>query len=424
MKKKLNIKENNSKISAMATSTIGKNIEQVALITPTKDSWDDSESSSDSDSDTTGYERKKSIDETETTQEDKTLTSSSSTGFTEVKYKKRKAKETDKPVKETDKPVKETDKPVKETVKAIVKATEEPVKPVEDFPSIDKAVTPLSKKEKRAVREKNTITVSATPIDLNTSTEAQLKRTAVFNKMKNKGNVATALVRSRVCRNVTTRTSEGDWGVCTREYCTFCHGEDEWTPPVCGFDKNCYHKFGNRLSNGSVGPACKFKHSGETISQYLVRAGISAPEMPKISTNYRKPEPHVKTSPVKPTPVKPTLGPPPTQRKFSSIPPPAVAKMSRWDQPKMESPAKPPAKPTRPSPTKRNSYRSSRKYYSSDSDSDSDSDSYASSRRRRGRSYKSSPAEQVIRVPTKELAEFVTLKALERGTSVRVIIDA
>lgn len=96
---------------------------------------------------------------------------------------------------------------------------------------------------------------------------------------------AKKLTRTKPCKNVT------DYGICTRQACTFAHSLEEWVPPPCGFGRKCYRQSGKKdFNTGLVLPntRCQFKHPDETTEEYFKRTDTSLPNLPQTSENTRK----------------------------------------------------------------------------------------------------------------------------------------
>ena len=78
------------------------------------------------------------------------------------------------------------------------------------------------------------------------------------------------------------KNEAGEWGVCSREKCTFAHSLSELQLSQCSFGDNCKRK------NGSN--SCQFKHPDETNDKYYSRTGIEKPDLPETSEMTRKPK--------------------------------------------------------------------------------------------------------------------------------------
>jgi hypothetical protein len=109
-----------------------------------------------------------------------------------------------------------------------------------------------------------------------------LMRTTSFNIMGNKDKIAQTLKCTKGCRNVTTLDSEGHFGVCYRQHCTFAHSMEELTPPPCSFGSNCRMKYGSR--------PCRFRHDDETVEEWITRSGVTRPNLPPTNKDSRKPQ--------------------------------------------------------------------------------------------------------------------------------------
>ena len=78
------------------------------------------------------------------------------------------------------------------------------------------------------------------------------------------------------------KNEAGEWGVCSREKCTFAHSLSELQLSQCSFGDNCKRK------NGSN--SCQFKHPDESNDKYYSRTGIEKPDLPETSEMTRKPK--------------------------------------------------------------------------------------------------------------------------------------
>lgn len=273
--------------------------------------------------------------------------------------------------------------------------------------------------------------------------------------MADKEKVAKSLTCTKACRNVTREKETGEFGMCWRKVCTFAHSEAELQPPKCSFDRTCRFKHGRNDRNTRKripDSQCKFRHSDETVAEYYKRSGVKCPDLPPTSEKTRK-IPGSKPSSEEKYIAVPHPRPTPTLSKSK--------RKSRWDEKPEESPAKEsPSEegmhlmvnqarhligkhPIRsPTASKRWSYdseddSSSSESSSSESSSSESSDSEEERRRRRERSRrrsrmptkskkspKKSPALQIIRLPTKELAAIAIKAAFDRGQyNVRVLVE-
>ena len=255
---------------------------------------------------------------------------------------------------------------------------------LEDFPTVGSVI--LTKEQERDIVSSNKISC-ARKVELEEPIVTD-PRTIAFNHMSNKDKVAKALSCTKACRNIQRDPETGKFGVCVRKYCTFAHSMDELQPARCIFDLACRFRNG-RIINWNTrtiapGSKCKFRHSDETVDQYYARSEMTRPDLPPTSEHTRK------------IPEQPK------------------------EQPKEQ--------------------KVSRRVYDFDMSSDSESSDSESSeseteeeRRRRlkkerkaRKSKKSSPKNdtQVIRVPTKELAEMALKMAFDRGQyNVQVLIE-
>ena len=264
---------------------------------------------------------------------------------------------------------------------------------LEDFPTPGSVI--LTKEQERDIVSSNKIScVRKVELEEPIVTDP---RTIAFNHMSNKDKVAKALSCTKACRNIQRDPETGKFGVCVRKYCTFAHSMDELQPARCSFDLACRFRNGRIIdwNTRTIAPGskCKFRHSDETVDQYYARSGMTRPDLPPTSEHTRKI---------------------PEQPKEQ----PKEQKVSRrvYDSDSEDS---------------ESSDSDSESSESSDSDSE-DSESEEERRRRlkkerkARKSKKSSPKNdtQVIRVPTKELAEMALKMAFDRGQyNVQVLIE-
>jgi hypothetical protein len=322
-----------------------------------------------------------------------------------------------------------------------------------DYPALG---TKLTKAQNKVISSQNQTIFSKT-------TEAEFldPRSASFAAMADKKKVAASLTCTKACRLVTgphTNPKDGEqakFGVCTRTTCSFAHSYAELQAPVCGFDGNCRFQHGKRDHKTRKilpGTQCRFRHSNEGIDDYYKRSKVQRPALPPTSEHTRKPLGATAAStPSKSTVAKPTL-------QYSAIPPPVHVNRSRrttsrWDKKIDEKPRESP-KPTESRPPKAGPVRSSQRQCidsssddsssddsssddsssddSSSDDSSSDDETEHRSRKRRCRPpvkhrrsrSKTSPAAQIIRVPTKELAAVAIKAAFDRGQyNVQVLVE-
>lgn len=214
------------------------------------------------------------------------------------------------------------------------------------------------------------------------NTKTPNARTAIFEKIQDKSAIAKSLECTKECKNVTTRSATGDFGVCTRRFCSFSHSKLEHRPRMCEFDQMC--KFSD---------TCKFCHSYETPTHWRERTGNNEPDLPETSEKSRIPFVTNEVTPVAIPVVSETV------------------KDLDLELDNMSIDIIPSLLPE----TEKNSNKIRRRK-NTHSNSPNHKRHKTSDRSR-------SPIRQTIHVPTEELARFVTTKALERGADVRVIVD-
>lgn len=288
---------------------------------------------------------------------------------------------------------------------------------IPDLPSLDDYPAlgaELTKNQAKIIAQANVAKQLAEPA---VSSDRLDARSASFAAMADKEKVAKSLKCTKACRNVTgpmTNPKEGEepkFGVCTREMCTFAHSMEELQLPICGFDGTCRYVHGKRdhkTKQKIPGTKCKYYHSFELIEEWITRTGVDRPNLPPTNEHSRKPS-KSKNNSAPSTPAK-------SQIKVQAPPkaPTKAPKKKRvWGPPVgLDNEAE-------KAPVQEKLSR--RKYESSDS-SDSESDYKHRSRRLHSRSSKSNS--QVIRVPTKELAEIAIQAAFDRGQyNIQVIVE-
>jgi hypothetical protein len=84
---------------------------------------------------------------------------------------------------------------------------------------------------------------------------------------------------TKPCSYVLNKTEQGEYGVCTREVCTFAHSLEEFVLPQCLFGANCWYKENT----------CAFKHPNESDMEYYERTGTEQPDLPCTSEKVRVP---------------------------------------------------------------------------------------------------------------------------------------
>lgn len=225
--------------------------------------------------------------------------------------------------------------------------------------------------------------------------------------MSDKEKVAKSLTCTKVCRNVVRNKETGEFGVCRRKVCTFAHSDEELQPPHCSFDHTCRFKYGRNDHKTRIripGSQCKFRHSNETIEEYYKRSGTKHPDLPPTSEKTREIPDN------DPKPSNTTMGyisPLPDQVTYPD-PVPYTPKSYHWDY----------KTPTECLPYSDDDSSSCR------SDLSGTYDHRRSGERSPRRHINKSPSPQIIRVPTKELAEIAIKASFDRGQyNVRIIVE-
>lgn len=253
------------------------------------------------------------------------------------------------------------------------------------------------------------------------------RRSMAFARMEDKELLAKSLVATKACNNVKP-CEKGGYTVCYREKCSFAHSLEELNDPMCGFDSSCRFRNGRPRRDGTLDPngKCICRHSDETRDAWLHRTGRKIPNLPETSENTRKPTSRKNTTETSPKKIesneqsKTGLVTPPTRIVVTE---PKTPRKSLWDE-----------KPKRFDMSE--SFSKYRDKSSSESSSDEECRSsrrsrhtrrYYRSRRSRSRSpikHKTKSESQVIRVPTKELAEMAIKAAFDRGVyNIQVLVE-
>ena len=357
-------------------------------------------------------------------------------GFTVVKSKKSSKKK--QPEKETpmnegmrllvNEARRQIDKAPIRTPTGIVRRIKEQPKEetsIEEFPELGTKLTKeqeldikYSQHDMMSAKERESKEKPSYPVD---------SRSQSFALMADKKSVATSLVRTKACRLVVLNPNENKFGVCTRAHCTFAHSEEERQAPMCGFDGNCRFINGKRdRKTGKIIPnsKCKFRHSNETVLEWLNRSGVVRPKLPPTSEHSRKPlnaekvEVNAKNITASHhNVIKPKVTTNYTDEVNTATLQDIGRSVERYD-------------------------KSKHSHYSFSDDSSSSDDSFSSDsddnyhRRRRTSSRKSkfsdkpppatqtSSVTQVIRVPTKELAAIAIKAAFDRGQyNIQVLVE-
>jgi hypothetical protein len=303
---------------------------------------------------------------------------------------------------------------------------------LDNFPALG---TTLNKAQEKELALKKSIDAKKVYEKVNNkpSELANYTRSRSFANMADKENVAKSLTCTKACRMVTQPyiahvnhnqdlTNEGKeseckdpvYGVCYRETCTFAHGMDQFKPPLCGFDGNCRftngkydHKNKKKIPNSK----CRFRHSFETVDEWVVRSNASIPTLPETSENTRKP---VYRSLAANTSAKVGVAIPPPAEKSVETNRLLRKKPSRFD----EKPAK--AVETKfvidvESDSSESGSSESGSSESSDSADDLGCKGSWSSKHPVKRSPEKDPVGPYIEVPTEELKKIILKDFLERG---------
>lgn len=297
--------------------------------------------------------------------------------------------------------------------------------PVENFPELVKSVP--SKKEQKIITDSN-IRNQFTDKEENTSSQ----------KVVNLELVAC----TKACHFV-TNGADGKYGVCFKEVCTFAHSFDELQGFPCQFGDECFFIHGkkDKATGKKISDSvCKYKHPFETVIDWMLRARITLPNLPKTSKDSRKPSVVTKSISLS---EKPEAKPETKIALQVQIKQPVISE-NRWVKSKtvvskpetspmsqpLEKPAekqmdvqKPPELPPRTKRTHKSldvvSDASDSETENKHSDSSDEEEENISPKQQTGRSIeKTLPAlepEYIIIVPSEKFAEMAIELALEQG---------
>lgn len=107
--------------------------------------------------------------------------------------------------------------------------------------------------------------------------------TEAFTNMSDKESIAKKLKCTKACNFALKNPVTGKYGTCFRSNCTFSHSLEELNDPMCEFDSVCRYKHGRYNKNGEfdVTSKCTFRHSTETREKWLERTEKTLPDLPK-----------------------------------------------------------------------------------------------------------------------------------------------
>ena len=257
----------------------------------------------------------------------------------------------------------------------------------------------------KAITKKNDTTNMY--INTNEQTPYNAIRSDAFAKLDNKDELARSLKCTKACKNVITKTAEGDFGTCYREICSFAHSADEWQPPKCQFGSTCRLLHGRNNNNGIIytNTKCKFIHDNENIKDWKNRTEQDIPDLPPTNEKSRKPI----SKPTPPnTPLKSSINVAEYVSDTLTVPNNVWNTLSNGktvnDKPPINTPKRDLDSQSSNTDIDVNHTKNNQKYHKSHSKSkphncqESNNQSF-----------------QIIRVPTNELAKIAIKAALERG---------
>jgi len=122
----------------------------------------------------------------------------------------------------------------------------------------------------------------------------QQEQKKVLELLSDPAAMAARLVCTKVCIHIARQTN-GEYGVCYRETCSFAHSEQELQDPPCAYGTRCVPRRNN---------VCQFRHPNETREEYYARTGKTKPDVPATSEKTRRPRPYNKAPEAKPVETK------------------------------------------------------------------------------------------------------------------------
>ena len=115
-------------------------------------------------------------------------------------------------------------------------------------------------------------------------------RTSCFYTLADKNILSATLARTKPCRLVIKKENSDNFGICTREECSFAHSQEELELPICMFGEKCRLVYGKKDINTNLiipNSSCVFKHPFENIDEWIKRTNTVIPELPKTSKESR-----------------------------------------------------------------------------------------------------------------------------------------
>jgi len=218
-------------------------------------------------------------------------------------------------------------------------------------------------------------------------------RTSCFYTLADKNILSATLSRTKPCRLVIKKKNNDNFGICTREECSFAHSQEELELPICMFGEKCRLVYGKKDINTNLiirNSSCVFKHPFENIDEWIKRTNTVIPELPKTSKESRL---QLKNN------LKPTI----IEKKSTT----EKIKQPSKEQPSKEQPSK--EQPSKEQPSK----EQPSKYFKS---------SYSDiiQNKQNGKQDKIS----IINVPSKELAQFALKSLFELGIyNVKIVVE-
>jgi len=220
--------------------------------------------------------------------------------------------------------------------------------------------------------------------------ESEKAITDAFANISNKELIANKLKCTKACHFALKNPNTGEYGTCYRSTCTFAHSLEELNAPLCEFDEMCRYKDGRYNKNGDFDATmkCTFRHTNETIEEWLERTGKTLPDLPKTLSK---------------TVSEKVLGSGYAKKNTQFTPPKRIV----LEIP--SAPVKPPAKKIEKKESTEKVKKNLSKEYSE---------------KPTEKSLNSNNDLHIIKVPSKELAEIAIKSAFENGVfNIQVIIE-
>jgi hypothetical protein len=228
-------------------------------------------------------------------------------------------------------------------------------------------------------------------------------RTSCFYTLADKNILSATLARTKPCRLVIKKENSDNFGICTREECSFAHSQEELELPICMFGEKCRLVYGKKdIKTNDIIPnsSCVFKHPFENIDEWIKRTNTVIPELPKTRKESRL---HLKNN------LKPPI--------IQKIPAVEKIKQPSKEQPSKEQPSK--EQPSKEQPSKE---QPSKEQPSKEQPSKYFKSSYSDIIQNK-QNHKEDKI-SIINVPSKELAQFALKSLFELGIyNVKIVVE-